>query len=121
MKIQLTRDEYETLLPLIERRISEFYSEIRRSMTSSFKDDLKSKKRVLIAVREMLKSSSGNEVEFTPEQSNTLRDCIHECLRDIPGEIRHTNTSSWRQSLKSEKAVLQHVLHQLESREQALA
>jgi NifB/MoaA-like Fe-S oxidoreductase len=121
MTIQLTKDEYEALLPLVERRISEFYTEIRRAMTSLFRDDLKKQKRILVAIREMLISASGNEVELTSEQASTLRECIEECLRNIPGEIRHTHTTTWRQSLKSEKALFQNILNKLESEERALA
>ncbi|RMD96238.1 MAG: hypothetical protein D6814_11745 [Calditrichaeota bacterium] len=114
MKLTLSKDEYEVLLPLIECRIAEYFMQIRHAMLSSFKEELRLKKLNLIALREILKNAAGKEVDLTPAQADALMEFLQESLHEIPSEIWHTDNASWRQELKAERTTLQALLNRLE-------
>jgi ribosome recycling factor len=56
MLVELTEEEREALVRLVEREISDLGPEIRHTMTSSFRDDLKLQKRTLRRFLERLRA-----------------------------------------------------------------
>ena len=58
MLVELTEEQRKALLRLIEREISELGPEIRRTMTSSVRDELKVQKRDLRQLLERLRSEA---------------------------------------------------------------
>lgn len=113
MRVTLTKEEFAVLLPLIDRRLAEFYAEIRHAVVSAFKDDLRRRKRNLLMAREALKQARGVDVELSDEQVAALVELIRENLHEIPEEIRHSGSADWRDELREQKEVLQTLLHRL--------
>jgi len=59
MIVEMTEEEREVLLRLVQREISELGPEIRHTMTSSFRDDLKEQKQKLRRILEHLRETKG--------------------------------------------------------------
>ncbi len=114
MQVQLTREEFNLLLPLIEDRIAEYYIEIRHADISSYKELLKTRKQQLQHVHELLISARENPADFSAEDTETLKTLINTILQDLPVEIRRSQSSHWREKLKKEKRLLQKILRRLQ-------
>lgn len=114
MKIELLQEEYSLLLPLLKDHISEYYSEIRHTMTSSYKDHLKRKKQQLINLYYTLESTETGSILLTPEQTRNFIDFLQNQLHDMPSEIWHTDNSEWRSKLKSRKRMFACLLKKAE-------
>ena len=54
MSVELTRQEREMLRQLVDSALREIGSEIRRTRTYTYKDDLKQQRRTLLRLRERL-------------------------------------------------------------------
>ncbi len=115
MQVQLTREEFNLLLPLIEDRIAEYYVEIRHADVSGYKEDLKIKKRQLQHVHELLITAHENPTDFSAEDAETLRSLITTILNELPAEIRRSQSSHWREKLKKEKKMLHKILNRLKT------
>lgn len=113
MAFQLSEQEMQVLLPLLEQRISEYYSEIRRAMSTELRQQLKSRKLVLADVHKRL-AAGVSRLTLTREQTRALSDIVQRALRDLPSELHHTDTSSMRQELRARKENLEQVMIKLE-------
>lgn len=74
MVIELTPEKRDLLLELVDAALGEIGSEIRHTMTSSYKDDLKARKRVLLGLHELLRGgppvgAPGPEPDVAPARA----------------------------------------------------
>ena len=66
MSVELTSEQRNLLLQLVSEAIREIGPEIRHTMTSTYKDDLKQQRRALRHLRDVLSAPAvGLSAEFT--------------------------------------------------------
>jgi hypothetical protein len=58
MLVELTPEEREALLTLVEREIADLGPEIRHTDTRSYRDDLKTQKRKMVELRAHLQAAT---------------------------------------------------------------
>lgn len=59
MSIELTSDQRDLLLQLVDSALGEIGPEIRRTMTSAYKEALKEQRRALQALHDLLAATTG--------------------------------------------------------------
>ena len=66
MRVELNPEERDVLIHLLDEAIRDLGPEIRHTMTSTYKDDLKQHRRVLRGLRERLVVSEGAQWPTAP-------------------------------------------------------
>jgi hypothetical protein len=61
MQIELNEEERQALLRLVDAAVRDIGPEIRHTMTSTYKDDLKQERRTLRALHDRLSASAETE------------------------------------------------------------
>jgi hypothetical protein len=57
MTIDLSQNEFELVLELLDRELRESHSEIRRTETTDYRDELKTQEQLAISLRNRLKKA----------------------------------------------------------------
>jgi len=56
MTVDLSQNEVELILELLDRELRESHSEIRRTQTTDYREDLKTHEKLALALRNRLKT-----------------------------------------------------------------
>ncbi|MCK4340505.1 MAG: hypothetical protein KAY37_02130 [Phycisphaerae bacterium] len=69
MIVELTPQQRDLLLQLVDEAVREIGPEIRHTDSSSYKDDLKDRRQALRALHEVLATGTSDEVASPPSDS----------------------------------------------------